>query len=74
LGDATSEVVSYLDGPGGGWYDDDTFFPYNDYVWFSRGQSFGGGSSGGIFAFVGVYGDDMDCQYGSRAALVGSMR
>ncbi len=65
LGDATGEVVLSI----GGWYNDDTHFPYSSSPWFTRGGYYYNTSYAGVFYF-----DDDDGRafsYNSaRAALV----
>ena len=68
LGDATAEVV-FSTGGSGGWYSDDTIFPYYSFTWFYRGGLYDYGSTTGVFYFYGLNGSS-NSSASSRAALV----
>ena len=70
LGDTTAEVVLST-GNTGGWYLDDTVFPYSysGFAWFARGGNYNDGSNAGLFFFFGNHGLNYT-GYSSRAALV----
>ena len=69
LGDATKETLTTFGKTrGGGWYSDDTGFPYSCGPWFIRGSYYDDGASAGVFTFD--YDDGGGYDYGSARAVL----
>ena len=64
LGDATGEMGPFMSKNYivsvtrqiGSWYDDEAWFVYTGWSWFSRGRAFIGGTGAGIFDFFNTFG------------------
>ena len=69
LGDATREtLLEFGTNENGGWYGDQSRFPYSTYVWFLRGGYASNGSQAGAFAFARNEGA-ANAYYGFRVLL-----
>ena len=69
LGDATKETLKTFGNTPGGWYGDESEFPFSSYYWFIRGGSYYDSSKAGVFEFKFYTGAGSGGYYSFRAVL-----